>query len=126
MFKAKTARKAANKYEQKLSTASTWTTVKDYSSNGAAVFKPTATGTYNIRITAKDSSGKTAAKTLNVTVGDVLANTSSLSADKINLGETVTINASATGGSGSYTFACSVLTLKYLFSCQKLPIMRFS
>ena len=93
------------KYEQKLSTASTWTTVKDYSSNGAAVFKPTATGTYNIRITAKDSSGKTAAKTINVTVGDVLANTSSLSADKINLGETVTINASATGGSGSYTFA---------------------
>ena len=93
------------KYEQKLSTVSTWTTIADYSAKNAAVFKPTATGTYNIRVTAKDGNGTTAAKTINVTVGDVLANTSSLSADKVNLGETVTINASATGGSGSYTFA---------------------
>lgn len=93
------------KYEQKLSTASTWTTIANYSTKSAATFKPSATGTYNVRITAKDSAGTTAAKTLNVTVSDVLANTSSLSADKINLGETVTVNASATGGSGSYTFA---------------------
>jgi len=93
------------KYEQKLSSAGTWSTVKDYSSNGAAVFKPSATGTYNIRITAKDSLGKTSAKTLNVTVGSTLANTSSISADSIDLGKTVTVNASATGGKGSYTFA---------------------
>ncbi len=93
------------KYEQKLSTVSTWTTVKDYSTSGAAVFKPSAAGTYNVRITAKDSTGKTAAKTLNVAVTGVLANTSELSTDKIHLGESVTVKASATGGQGSYTYA---------------------
>ena len=93
------------KYEQKLSTASTWTTVKDYSASGAAVFKPSTAGTYNLRITAKDSTGKTAAKTLNVAVTGVLANTSELSKNTINLGDSVTVKASATGGQGSYTYA---------------------
>ena len=93
------------KYEQKLSTVSTWTTVKGYSASGAAIFKPSAAGTYNVRITAKDSTGKTAAKTLNVAVTGVLANTSELSADNINVGESVTVKASATGGQGSYTYA---------------------
>ncbi len=93
------------KYEQKLSTATAWTTVKDYSANAAAVFTPKAEGTYNLRITAKDSTGKTAAKTLTATVTGVLANTSSLSADTIKVGEKVTVKASATGGKGSYTYA---------------------
>ena len=93
------------KYEQKLSSATAWTTVNNYSASGAALFKPSAAGTYNIRITAKDSAGKTASKTFNVTVSGTLANTSSISADTMTAGETLTIKGSATGGKGSYQYA---------------------
>ena len=93
------------KYEQKLSTASTWTVVKNYSSSGAALYAPSAAGTYNIRITAKDGAGKTAAKTFNVTAFADLANTSSVSAPTLKTGDTLTIKGSATGGTGSYQYA---------------------
>ena len=93
------------KYEQKLSTASTWTVVKNYSSSGAALYAPAAAGTYNIRITVKDGAGKTISKTFNVTAFDDLANTSSVSASALKTGDTLTIKGSATGGTGSYQYA---------------------
>ena len=93
------------KYQQKLSTATNWTTVADYSANGAAVFTPTTEGKYDLRIIAKDALGKTSSKTFTATVTGVLANTSTLSADSIKVGEKVTVKASATGGKGSYTYA---------------------
>lgn len=102
------------KYEQKLSTASAWTTIADYSAKTAVLFKPAKTGAYSVRVTAKDSSGNTAVQTLTVNVADVLANTSKISADTINLGESVSVTASATGGKGSYTYAyfCKEFTAK--------------
>ena len=94
------------KYEYKLSTASAWTAISDYSTADSTVFKPTAAGTYNIRVTAKDSSGKTVSKTLNVTVTDTLANTTTISAEKIMVNGKVTVNVSAAGGMSDYTYAC--------------------
>jgi len=93
------------KYEQKLSTASTWTVVKNYSASGAALYVPAEAGTYNVRITVKDSAGKTLAKTFNVSAFADLANTSSVSAASIKTGDTLTIKGSATGGAGSYQYA---------------------
>ena len=57
-------------------------------------------------MTAKDISGTTAAKTLNVSVTSTLANTTTVSAEKIMLGDKVTVNVSAAGGMSDYTYAC--------------------
>ena len=94
------------KYEYKLSSASVWTVLSDYSTADSTVFKPSAAGTYNIRVTAKDSSGTTVSKTLNVTVTDTLANTTAISAEKIMVNGKVTVNVSAAGGMSDYTYAC--------------------
>lgn len=94
------------KYDYKLSSASSWTTLSAYSTADSTVFKPTAAGTYNIRVTAKDISGKTSGKTLTVTVTDVLANTTEISAEKILAGGKVTVSVSAAGGMSDYTYAC--------------------
>ena len=94
------------KYEYKLSSASAWTVLSDYSTADSTVFNPTDAGSYNIRVTAKDISGTTAAKTLNVSVTSTLANTTTVSAEKIMLGDKVTVNVSAAGGMSDYTYAC--------------------
>ena len=94
------------KYEYKLSSAAAWTVLSDYSTANSTVFKPETAGTYNIRVTAKDSSGTTASKTLNVSVTDTLANTTTISAEKIMLGNKVTVDVSAAGGMSDYTYAC--------------------
>ena len=61
-------------------------------------------GECQILVTAKDTDGKFESKTFNMTVYDVLANTSEISAETITVGDSVTITASATGGSGGYTY----------------------
>ena len=94
------------KYEYKLSSASAWTTLSDYSSADSTIFKPSASGTYNIRVTAKDTGGNTAGKTFSLTVTDVLENTTTVSAEKILTGGKVTVKVSASGGMSDYTYAC--------------------
>ena len=94
------------KYEYKLSSASAWTTISNYSTADSTVFKPTDAGTYSIRVTAKDIGGNTASKTLSVTVTDVLENTTTISAEKIIVGGKVNVTVSATGGMSDYTYAC--------------------
>ena len=94
------------KYEYKLSSASAYTVLSDYSTANATSFKPTDAGTYTIRVTAKDISGTTSGKTFTVTVTDVLANTTTVSAEKILTGGKVTVSVSAAGGMSDYTYAC--------------------
>jgi len=92
------------KYEYKLSSAGEWTVLSDFSDNAAVTFKPAEKGTYNIRVTVKDDK-TTSEKTLTLTVADMLANTSSVSADTIVLGNSVAITGSAEGGKGDYQYA---------------------
>ncbi len=93
------------KYEYKLSTDTSWKVLADDSAADSKSFKPSAAGTYNIRVTAKDSGNNTAQKSFTVTVTGSLANTSSVSADKILIGDKVTVNVSATGGISNYSYA---------------------
>ena len=70
--------------------------------------KPTATGTYTVRVTAKDSTGALARKEFTLTVNPAVAelqNTSKLSTTSITLGESVTVSCSSTGGNGTKQYA---------------------
>ena len=89
----------------KLSTKTDWTKAQDYSTTTAVTVKPTEVGKYDIRVDAKDGSGKVVSKTLNVTVNaPALANTSTVSATSITKGQSVTVTCSATGGTGTRTY----------------------
>ncbi len=54
---------------------------------------------------ARKSTGKIVKKFFEVKVNDKLKNTSTISATTIKKGDTVTLNGSATGGMGDYTYA---------------------
>ena len=82
----------------------TWTTLQGFNTNGSVEFKPGTVGKYAVCIKAKDGSGVTQKKYLVVEFFEALENTSALSAKEIKLGDTVTVNASATGGSGNYKY----------------------
>ena len=68
-------------------------------------FKPTKETTYNVCIKVKDSSGTVAVKYFDVEVKNDFVNTSTISAEKISLGQEVVMYGSATGGVGNYTYA---------------------
>ena len=90
----------------KLSTKTDWTKAQDYSTTTAVTVKPTEVGKYDIRVDAKDGSGKVVSKTLNVTVNaPALANTSTVSSATITQGQSVTVNCSSTGGTGTKQYA---------------------
>ena len=91
-------------YKQKAN--SKWTTAQAYSENAAVTFKPAGITTYDVCVKVKDGSGTEVKKTFTVTVtGEPLTNESTVSAEKINLGNTVTVNAKASGSTGTYTYA---------------------
>ncbi len=93
-------------YYYKKSSATKWTTLKDYTTAVKASFKPAAVGTYDLKVVVKDTkTGKTAAKTFKTTVKDPLVNTSTVSAEVVVLGKNVTVNASAKGGKAGYQYA---------------------
>ena len=89
----------------KKAASATWSTAQAYSTNKTVTITPAAATTYDVCVKVKDSSGTIAKKYFTVTVtAATLGNTSKLSASTITLGNTVTVKASATGGSGSYTY----------------------
>ena len=61
-------------------------------------------GDCEILVTATDTDGKYESKTFDMTVYERLFNTSTISAETVKVGETITINASATGGTGNYKY----------------------
>ena len=91
-------------YYKKTSDTS-WTKVQDYASSITKTVTPKAATTYTVRVKVKDSAGTIANKDFTVTVKVPLTNNSTLSATSITLGKTVTVKASATGGSGYYNYA---------------------
>ena len=82
-----------------------WTVAQSYKANASVSFKPAAAVTYDVCVKVKDSSGAEVKKFFTVQVTNALQNTSKISAQSIKLGETVTVTASATGGTGKYTYA---------------------
>ena len=67
--------------------------------------KPSHSGTYTIRVKAKDSIGKISNKDISVTVKPAIKNVSTLSATSIKKGSSVTAYCKAQAGSGSYQYA---------------------
>lgn len=87
--------------------ASSWNTLKNYSSAKTMPLKPSMTGSYQICIKVKDGNGSIAKKYFTLTVKSAgLRNTSTLSASSITLGNSILVNGSAKGGASGYTYAC--------------------
>ena len=88
----------------KQTTQSKWTTAQSYKANATVTIKPTKATTYDVCVKVKDSNGMEVKKYFTVKVTDVLKNNSTLSKTEITLGDTITVNGKATGGSGSYQY----------------------
>ena len=81
-----------------------WTTKQNFTDNAQVTIKPAHATTYDICAKVMDSSGTIVKKYFTLNVTAKLENTSEISAAAIYLGDTVTLNASATGGTGTYTY----------------------
>ena len=90
----------------KLSTDAAWTTEQGYGANSIIMISFSASGSYDVRVTIKDSNGEVATKDFAVSVGASagLANKSTLSATSIALGSSITVNAKAEGGTAPYLY----------------------
>ena len=82
-----------------------WTVKQNYSTNSRIVVKPAKATDYSVCVKVKDGSGTIVKKFFDVKVNAKLANNSTISANSIKYGSTFTVNAKATGGMGSYTYA---------------------
>ena len=90
----------------KLSSATYYSTVRNYASGTSVKFTPSAAGTYNVRVYVKDSKGTTAIKSFNVNVTKgVVTNKSTVSATTTTLGKSITITGTAAGGTSPYQYA---------------------
>lgn len=75
------------------------------STNTTVIIKPDKPGVYTVQVQLLDGSGKTVSKNFTLTVSQKLTNTSTVSAAAVNYGKTVTVNCSATGGTGAHLYA---------------------
>ena len=92
----------------KKSNSNSYTKIRDYSTTAAMTFKPTETGTYNVRVKVQDKNGDVVNKDFTVKVtasSTALTNTSTISATSIKLGTTLTITGKATGGTTPYQYS---------------------
>ena len=89
----------------KLDSASSYTTIQSLSSTTSATFKLGTAGTYNIRTKVKDSNHTVEVKDITLKVTAPLTNKSTLSATSITLGESITVNCAAAGGTSPYKYA---------------------
>ena len=82
--------------------------VKNYSTTSSMAIKFSTAGYYEVHCTLKDKNNKVLDKIFKVTVsyntGQTLKNTSTLSGSVINKGQSVTINANASGGTQPYMY----------------------
>ena len=94
-------------YLYKSSSASSWTTVKAYSTTTSVSATISAAGSYQACIKVKDSTGTEVKKFINFTVtgGSSLVNNSTVSATTVTLGKAVTVKGAATGGKSPYKYA---------------------
>lgn len=90
----------------KKSGADKWTKIgTKYGTADTGSFTPKTVAVYDIMINVKDSGGHVKSKTFKLNVLPTLKNKSTISAETVKVGERVTLNAVATGGTGGYTYA---------------------
>ena len=84
-----------------------WKAIKENTTSTSANLKATAAASYDIKVVAKDSSGKTdeAVFTVVAKAASDMKNTSVINSDKVQIGDKVRIAASANGGTAPYTYA---------------------
>ena len=92
-------------YYYKKASAEKWTTAKGYSTAASVKITPAAAVDYLVRVDIKDSTGKILKKQMQLKVSPALQNQSSISGSVLQKGSSVTLKASAKGGSGTYTYA---------------------
>ncbi len=92
-------------YYYKRSTASTWSTVKAYSTSTSVQFKPTAVCSYDLMIKVKDEGGTVEKKYFTLNSYHTFYNRSRVSSEKIYTGEYVKLYGVGAGGSENYTYA---------------------
>ncbi len=97
------------KFEVAPQGSSSFSVIQAASTKASCVYTPTAAGVYTVRVTATDSANKIAMSNVQVEVSTPIDITIDLSASYVTLGNTVTINTKATGGSSPYKFAYYVL-----------------
>ena len=92
------------KFEAKERADAGYTVLQTYTTAATKTWTPKRSGTYSIRITVKDKTDKTVAKTLTLTVKSALTNSSVLSTSTITKGGSVTLTGKASGGTSPYTY----------------------
>ncbi len=88
----------------KASSASTWSTKQDFSTNNSVSIKFTGTGTKDVCVKVKDNSGTVAKTYFTVTVASSITNNSTVSATSVTKGGKVTVKFAASGGTSPYTY----------------------
>ncbi len=96
------------KFDYAVTGTSLYTVLQAEGTANKATFKPTKTGNYTVRVTAKDNAGKTAVSDVKISVGESLKCTAKLSLSSITLGNTVSISGTASGGTSPYTYEIAV------------------
>ena len=89
----------------KKTSSDNWITAQSYNANASISFKPVSAGKYDIYVKVKDSKGTIAKQYFTVNVISELVSKSTLSATTVQKGSSVTVKASATGGTAPYTYA---------------------
>ncbi len=123
-------------YLYKSSSASSWTTVKGYSSATSVSATISTAGSYQACIKVKDSAGTEVKKFIDFTVTggtSSLTNKSTVSATTVTLGNAVTVKCAASGGKSPYKYAvlykassASSWTTKQDFSATTSVAITFS
>ncbi len=82
-----------------------WTTAQNFTENAQAAIEPAKAAAYDICVKARDESGNIVNKYFTLNVIPKLENISKISATEITLNDTLTVDATATGGKGNYKYA---------------------
>ena len=90
-------------YKQRSQTS--WTCAQNYTESDSVVLTPKAATVYTIRVKARDEGGNISNKDFTLTVTAPLVNRSTISAQNIRKGRSVTVTANASGGQGNYQYA---------------------
>ena len=95
----------------KKSSSASYSTVQAYSTNKVVTFKPAAATVYQVMVKVKDAKDAVKSLTFDLTVTGTpvskLNNTSKVSAASVALGKSITMTASATGGTSPYRYGFS-------------------
>lgn len=90
-------------FYRKLSSTN-WVTKQNYSTNPTVTIKPGSQEDYEICVKVKDSKGAISKKYYTLTVSAPLVLNGTISSESIKLGESVTLSASASEGTGGYLY----------------------